>query len=174
MGLDDVRPYNFIHRSRIPIYGAGDTIETIRRVFHYIFDERQQTTFIPQLDATVLDEKPVELFGVKFQPIPIFHGRARIYGYRFGNAAYLTDHSTIPDESMEMLLGLDVLFLDALRHKPHPTHSTVAASIETVRRLKPKRAFFTHISHDLAHAATQATLPPGIEMAYDGLEIDVE
>jgi phosphoribosyl 1,2-cyclic phosphate phosphodiesterase len=174
MGLDDLRPFNFKHRSRIPIYGAADTIDTIRRVFHYIFDERSHVTFVPQIDAKVLNGEPVELFGQTFQPIPVMHGKAKIYGYRFGNAAYLTDHSEIPAESMAMLHGLDVLFLDALRHHPHPTHSTVATSIETVRQLKPKRAFFTHISHDLAHAATEAELPEGIHIAYDGLEIDVE
>ena len=173
MGLDDLRPFNFKHHARIPIYGAADTIDTIRRVFHYIFDDRSHVTFVPQIDAHVLTE-PVELFGQLFQPIPVLHGKAEIFGYRFGNAAYLTDHSDIPAKSMAMLQGLDVLFLDALRHHPHPTHSTVATSMETVRLLQPKRAYFTHISHDLAHAATQAELPAGIHMAYDGLEIDVE
>jgi phosphoribosyl 1,2-cyclic phosphate phosphodiesterase len=174
MGLDDLRPFNFKHRARIPIYGAADTIDTIRRVFHYIFDERSHTTFVPQIDAKVLSGESLELFGQQFQPIPVIHGKVQIYGYRFGNAAYLTDHSEIPDASMEMLQGLDVLFLDALRHHPHPTHSTVATSVETVRLLKPKRAYFTHISHDLGHAATEAELPEGIHIAYDGLEIDVE
>jgi phosphoribosyl 1,2-cyclic phosphate phosphodiesterase len=174
MGLDDLRPFNFKHRSRIPIYGAADTLDTIRRVFQYIFDEHSHVTFVPQVDAMVLNGKPVDLFGQQFLPIPVIHGKAQIYGYRFGNAAYLTDHSEIPPESMAMLEGLDVLFLDALRHHPHPTHSTVAKSIETVRALTPKRAYFTHIGHDLAHAATDAELPAGIHLAYDGLEIDVE
>jgi phosphoribosyl 1,2-cyclic phosphate phosphodiesterase len=174
MGLDDVRPFNFKHRARIPIYGAADTIATIQRVFEYIFDDHSRVTFVPQLDATVLDGAAFELLGLTVQPIPLMHGKARIFGFRMGSMAYLTDHSEIPAESMEMLHGLDVLFLDALRHKPHPTHSTVETSIETVRRLQPKRAFFTHISHDLPHAATQAELPAGIQIAYDGLEIDVE
>lgn len=174
MGLDDLRPFNFKHRSRIPIYGAADTIDTIRRVFQYIFDDRSHVTFVPQIDANILNGSPIDLFGQIFQPIPVIHGKAQIYGYRFGNAAYLTDHSEIPASSMDMLQDLDVLFLDALRHQPHPTHSTVAASIETVRKLKPHRAYFTHISHDLLHATTEAELPPGIHIAYDGLELDVE
>jgi phosphoribosyl 1,2-cyclic phosphate phosphodiesterase len=174
MGLDDLRPFNFKQRSRIPIYGSADTIDTIRRVFHYIFDEDSRVTFVPQLDAMVLDGGPIDLFGIRFQPIPVLHGKTRIFGYRFDKAAYLTDHSEIPPESMEMLHGLDVLFLDALRHNPHPTHSTVATSVETVRLLRPKRAYFTHMSHDLAHAATQAGLPAGVQLAYDGLEIDVD
>jgi phosphoribosyl 1,2-cyclic phosphate phosphodiesterase len=173
MGLDDVRPFNFKHRKRIPIYGAADTIDTLRRVFHYIFEDRAHLTFVPQLDINVLDGQAFELFGVIVQPIPVMHGNSRIFGYRFGNAAYLTDHSSIPDSSLEMLGGLDVLFLDALRHKPHPTHSTVQTSIETVGKLKPNRAFFTHISHDLGHESTEAALPSGIQIAYDGLVIDV-
>lgn len=173
MGLDDVRPFNFKHRKRIPIYSAADTIETLRRVFHYIFDDRAHVTFVPQLDTNVLDGSPFDLFGVTVQPIPVIHGSTQIFGYRFRNVAYLTDHSAIPDASMDMLRGLDVLFLDALRHNPHPTHSTVQQSIETVRKLAPNRAYFTHISHDLAHERTQSELPPGIELAYDGLVIDV-
>jgi phosphoribosyl 1,2-cyclic phosphate phosphodiesterase len=174
MGLDDVRPFNFKHRKRIPIYAAADTIDTLRRVFHYIFDDRARATFVPQLDPNVLDGQPFDLFGVSVQPIPVIHGNAQIYGYRFGNAAYLTDHSTIPESSMDMLHDLDVLFLDALRHTPHPTHSTVQTSIETAGKLRPRRAFFTHISHDLQHGPTQAGLPPGIELAYDGMVIDVD
>jgi phosphoribosyl 1,2-cyclic phosphate phosphodiesterase len=174
MGLDDLRPFNFKNHSRTAIYGSADTIAAIRRVYQYIFEERSHATFIPQIDAHILNGEPVDVFGQKFLPIPVLHGQQTIYGYRFGNAAYLTDHSEIPAESMALLQDLDVLFLDALRHKPHPTHSTVATSIETVRQLKPKRAYFTHISHDLAHAATEAELPEGVHLAYDGLQIDVE
>ncbi len=173
MGLDDVRPFNFKQGARIPIYGAADTISAVRNVFNYIFDDRARVTFVPQLDPNILTGAPFQLFGQEVLPIPVMHGKARILGYRFGNAAYLTDHSDIPEESMDLLQNLDVLFLDALRHQPHPTHSTVDKSIQTVTRLSPRRAFFTHISHDLAHASTQAELPSGIFLAYDGLEIDV-
>ena len=97
-----------------------------------------------------------------------------IFGFRFGPAAYLTDHNDIPEDSKAKLQGLDVLFLDALRHKPHPTHSTVERSLGWVEELKPRRAFFTHICHDLQHQRTEAELPPNVHLAYDGLEIDVE
>lgn len=173
MGLDDVRPFNFHQRGRIPIYGAADTLATVRKVFHYIFDERAHTTFVPQLDTYVLNGQPLDLFGLTIEPIPVMHGKAPIFGYRFGNAAYLTDHSEIPPASMEKLRGLDVLFLDALRHNPHPTHSTVETSIRNVRELAPHRAFLTHISHDLPHQETERGLPEGVQLAYDGLEIDV-
>ena len=174
MGLDDLRPFNFFQKERIPLWGAADTIDAIRRSFSYIFDSRAHTTFVPQLDAHVHEGRAFEVSGLCFDPIPILHGKARIYGYRFGNAAYLTDHSEIPEDSIDKLRGLDVLFLDALRHQPHPTHSTVETSIATVRTLAPRRAYFTHISHDLPHQATQDALPAGIELAYDGLEIDVD
>jgi phosphoribosyl 1,2-cyclic phosphate phosphodiesterase len=110
---------------------------------------------------------------MEFQPVPVLHGSHMIYGFRFGGAAYLTDHSDIPESSIAMLGGLDVLFLDALRYKPHPTHSTVERSTRTVERLRPERAFFTHICHDLGHERAESMLPPHIRLAYDGLEIQV-
>ena len=93
-------------------------------------------------------------------------------GFRFGRAAYLTDHSAVPDSSRELLQDLDVLFVDALRHRPHKTHTTVSDAVTLVEELKPQRAFFTHMSHDLGHAETEASLPPHIRLAYDGLELE--
>ena len=112
--------------------------------------------------------------GLCFTPVPLKHGSLGVYGYRFGAAAYLTDHSAIPDASLELLRGLDVLFLDSLRRKPHPTHTTVARALEYVEELKPRRAFFTHICHDLGHEQTERTLPPHVRLAYDGLVVEVE
>jgi phosphoribosyl 1,2-cyclic phosphate phosphodiesterase len=106
--------------------------------------------------------------------VPVIHGEAEILGFRFGSAAYLTDHSEIPDSSMERLRNLDILFLDALRHQPHPTHSTVENSLRIVERLKPKRAFFTHICHDLPHQKTNASLPDNVRLSYDGMKLDFE
>jgi phosphoribosyl 1,2-cyclic phosphate phosphodiesterase len=171
MGLDDVRPFNFRQSGEIPIYAAPDTMDAIYRCFPYIFDNNQRNTSVPKLDARLLDGSPVDLFGVSFIPIPILHGKQTIYGFRFGGAAYLTDHSEIPDSSMELLRGLDVLFLDALRYKPHPTHSTVERSLKTVEALAPHRAFFTHICHDLGHERAESMLPANVRLAYDGLEL---
>jgi phosphoribosyl 1,2-cyclic phosphate phosphodiesterase len=173
MGLDDVRPFNFRQRTRIPIFASSDTMGAIQRCFQYIFDDGERESSVPQLEVHTLNGESFELFGLGFAPIRLLHGRSSIFGFRFGCAAYLTDHSDIPAESMEQLRGLDVLFLDALRHKPHPTHSTVERSIQTVEQLAPKRAFFTHICHDLPHAETESLLPPHIRLAYDGLEITV-
>jgi phosphoribosyl 1,2-cyclic phosphate phosphodiesterase len=174
MGLDDIRPYNFRQRGQIPIYASEDTMAVIRRAFLYIFDESKKESNVPQLATHVIDGGGFDLFGLEFEPVPVFHGSATIYGYRFGAAAYLTDHSEIPEASMQRLQGLDVLFLDALRYKPHPTHSTVDRSVKTVEKLAPRRAFFTHISHDLAHERTEGLLPPRVRLAFDGLEIQVE
>jgi len=102
------------------------------------------------------------------------HGDAVIHGYRFGSAAYLTDFSEIPELSLQLLEGLDILFLDALRHTPHPTHSTVANSLKIVDRLRPRRTFFTHISHDLPHESTNATLPANVRLSHDGLKLEFE
>jgi phosphoribosyl 1,2-cyclic phosphate phosphodiesterase len=173
MGLDDVRPFNFRQRQDMPIYASSGTLEVIRRSFAYIFDEAKRTTYVPQLELHELDGAPFKVFDVEFTPIPILHGNATIYGFRFGNAAYLTDHSAIPETSMEKLKDLDVLFLDALRHKPHPTHSSVEQSIQTATTLAPRRTYFTHICHDLPHVKTELSLPPNIFLAYDGLEIEV-
>jgi phosphoribosyl 1,2-cyclic phosphate phosphodiesterase len=174
MGLDDVRPFNFRQRTDIPIYASSDTLTAIRRVFRYIFDESAKQSSVPHLQCHTLNGEPFDIFGLRFTPIEVMHGNEPILGFRFANAAYLTDHSDIPAAACEQLRGLDVLFLDALRYKPHPTHSTVERSIETVTKLAPRRAFFTHICHDLEHARAESALPPNIRLAYDGLEIIVE
>jgi phosphoribosyl 1,2-cyclic phosphate phosphodiesterase len=173
MGLDDVRPFNFRQGGQIPIFASPDTMAAIQRCFQYIFDGGKRETNVPKLDARVLSGAPFDVFGMEFQPVPILHGTQTIYGFRFGGAAYLTDHSEIPEESMELLHDLDVLFLDALRYKPHPTHSTVDRSIRTVEKLSPQRAYFTHICHDLGHERAESMLPPHIRLAYDGLELEV-
>jgi phosphoribosyl 1,2-cyclic phosphate phosphodiesterase len=167
-----VRPFNFRQKSSIPIYAAPDTFAVIRRVFEYAFDDRERMSSTPKIDARMIDTEPFDLFGLTFEPVPVLHGNQTIRGFRFGNVAYLTDHSAIPDSSLRRLEGLDVLFLDALRHKPHPTHSTVETSIATAQALRPRKTYFTHICHDLPHAATESALPPGIFLAYDGLEIE--
>ena len=171
MGLDDVRPFNLRQKGRLPIYAAPDTMASIQRVFEYMFGDEEKESWVAKLDPRLIDGGPFDLFGLEFLPVPVQHGKHTIYGFRFGDAAYLTDHSAIPDSSLDLLRGLDVLFLDALRYKPHPTHSTVERSLETVERLAPRRAFFTHICHDLGHERAEAMLPPNVRLAYDGMEI---
>jgi phosphoribosyl 1,2-cyclic phosphate phosphodiesterase len=174
MGLDDVRPFNYHQGGRIPIYAARPAFAIIERAFAYVFNNTEERKAVPQLEVNLIDESPFDVFGLRFEPIPLTHGRDTIFGFRFGNVAYLTDHNDIPAASLERLRGLDVLFLDALRHKPHTTHSTLSVSTETAQKLHAKRTYFTHMCHDVPHAATEAALPPGILLAYDGLEIEVE
>jgi phosphoribosyl 1,2-cyclic phosphate phosphodiesterase len=173
MGLDDVRPFNYLQRGQIPIFAAPETMAAIQRCFQYIFDGGRKESNVPKIEPRLLGGAPWDLYGMPFQAVPVLHGSQTIFGFRFGRAAYLTDHSDIPESSLAMLEGLDVLFLDALRYKPHPTHSTVDQSLRTVERLAPRRAYFTHIGHDLGHERAESMLPPHVRLAYDGLEIQV-
>jgi phosphoribosyl 1,2-cyclic phosphate phosphodiesterase len=172
LGMDDVRPFNY-RQGTIPIYAAPDTFAVIRRVFTYAFEVKDRGTHVPQLDVNLIGDETFDVCGLLFEPVPVMHGKEKILGFRFGNAAYLTDHSDVPEESMKKLKGLDVVFLDALRHRPHPTHSTLAASVELARRIHAHRTYFTHMCHDLPHAATEQELPPEIRLAYDGMELTV-
>ncbi|MEP7354809.1 MAG: MBL fold metallo-hydrolase [Acidobacteriota bacterium] len=172
LGLDDVRPFNYFQKEVIPLYATEETFAVIQRVFAYAFRESESS--VPKLDLRTMDGSPFELFGVRFTPIRLEHGKGVVHGYRFGDAAYLTDHSNIPEESKAQLQGLDVLFLDALRRRVHPTHTTIEQALALVEELKPRRAFFTHMCHDLPHAQTEAGLPAHVRLAYDGLEIQVE
>lgn len=174
LGLDDVRPFNFMQKREIPIYASAEAWEVIERTFRYVFDSAPTESSRPRLVPNLFEDQQICVAGIAFQPIRLSHGQGLAYGFRFGDCAYLTDHSDIPPESRDKLAGLDVLFLDALRHNPHPTHSTVEESLKTVNMLRPKRAYFTHISHDLLHESVQARLPANVQIAYDGLEIPIE
>lgn len=175
MGLDDVRPFNFRQGGEIPIYAAEEHLDVIQRVFAYIFSDKKSDSWVPKIQGFVFaPNEPFEVAGRTILPLRLAHGKGTSYGFRIGSVAYLTDHSDIPEESLEQLQNLDVLFLDALRHKPHPTHSTVQQSLKYVEQLKPKRAFFTHISHDLPHEKTEGQLPEHVRLAYDGLHIVAE
>jgi phosphoribosyl 1,2-cyclic phosphate phosphodiesterase len=177
LGLDDLRPLTFYNAEPLPLYADNNTADAIERVFAYTFRPPRRGTTVARVELKRLEEiasGSVELFGATFQRIPVNHGNLVISSYRFGAAAYLTDMSSIPEASVDQLQGLDVLILDALRHTPHPTHSNVENSLRIVEQLKPRRAFFTHMGHDLDHAATDAMLPPHVRLAYDGLKIQFE
>jgi phosphoribosyl 1,2-cyclic phosphate phosphodiesterase len=174
LGIDDLRPISFLHKpGKLPLYARPEAVDFIRNMFRYIFDANYKFGGLPQVELHPI-EGPVDVFGATFKPIPVIHGETEIYGFRFGSAAYLTDHSDIPEASYKKLEGLDILFLDALRHKPHPTHSTVENSLRIVDRVKPKRAFFTHICHDLPHEKTNAALPENVQLSYDGMKLDFD
>jgi phosphoribosyl 1,2-cyclic phosphate phosphodiesterase len=177
MGFDDLRPLSFHHKGNLPIYADDPTAATIERVFDYTFRTENRHPTSARVEIHRIDPTPgagFDLFGACFRRIPVTHGRQQITGYRFGAAAYLTDMSDIPEESIPLLQDLDVLILDALRRDPHFSHSHLEKSIGFVEKLKPRRALFTHMSHDLDHAATEAELPPHIRLAYDGQQITFE
>ena len=173
LGLDDIRPLSYRHDSKVPLYARGTTADAIEQVFKYIFDADYKFGGLARVAMNRMNAS-VDLFGATFDVVPVIHGETEIDGFRFGSAAYLTDFSAIPETSRAKLQGLDLLFLDALRYKPHPTHSSVEQSLAIVEELKPKRTFFTHISHDLAHEATNAKLPPHVRLSYDGLKLEFE
>ena len=173
LGLDDVRPFYFRQKDPIPIYADNRCMESLRRIFTYIFDQTYPYGGILKVDPRLIDGA-FTLWDTRLVPLPVLHGTLPVLGFRFGNGAYVTDFSTIPETTLEMLEGLDVLILDALRHKPHPTHSTIENSLALVERLKPARAYFTHIAHELSHEETNASLPANVRLAYDGLEVNLD
>lgn len=177
LGLDDVRPFNLKQQAPLPVYAAQETLDTLQRTFAYIFDSRPTLSTVPSLTLHRIDG-PLALHGLRITPIAAAHGDMGVLGFRFGRAAYLTDFSTIPDSSKELLHNLDDLILDALRYTPHPMHSTIEQSLKLVEELRPKRAWFTHMSHDVSHAAANAELashhgPTQVRLAYDGLAFNV-
>lgn len=172
LGLDDVRPFYFRQQTPIPIFADSRCMEGIRRIFAYIFAQNYPYGGLARLEPHLI-EGPFELWGERIIPLPVLHGNLPVVGFRIRDFAYVTDFSDIPETTLAMLEGLDVLVLDALRHKPHPTHSTVENSLRLVERLKARRAFFTHIAHELAHAETNAAFPPHVRLAHDGLKVEI-
>lgn len=177
LGFDDIRPFNLRQRTALPVYANEETFRVIRRVFSYVFDDKPTLSTVPSVTLNVADS-PFELLGIPFIPVPMLHGDMEVLGFRFGRAAYLTDFSKIPDSSMKLLEGLDDLVLDALRDAPHPMHQTVDQALALIQQLKPRRAWFTHIAHDLPHAETNERLRqqgfPHVQLACDGLQFEVQ
>ncbi len=172
LGLDDVRRFNYMQQRPMACYADPLTIADIRQAFAYAFDPvTQKGGGLPQL-VTFTIHGAFCVGGHEVIPVPLYHGARPILGLRFGAFAYLTDCNRIPDASWPMLEGLDVVVIDALRDRPHPTHFTVAEAVEASRRIAARRTYFTHMCHDLPHAATSARLPDGVELAYDGLVVE--
>lgn len=174
MGLDDLRPLSFSYRERkMPLYANAPTADVLERVFAYTFsaDATYPTRARVQLHRL---NGPVEVAYVPFTPVPLLHGKLEVTGYRFGNAAYLTDMNSLPDASMPLLRGVDVVVLDALRPQPHPTHATIPEAIDWAQRIGARETWFTHMSHEVMHAEMDPQLPTGIRLAYDGLRVPIK
>jgi phosphoribosyl 1,2-cyclic phosphate phosphodiesterase len=173
-GMDDLRQINQRFRKFIDIYGNKLTLNEIKVTFRYALDEELIKYWaVPLVNFNYIENKNFNIKGVEVIPIEVYHGRIKIFGYRIGNFAYITDASKIPDAEMEKLGNLDVLILNSLRKAPHPTHFNLEQATEIALKVKAKKTYFTHITHDLIHEETNATLPENIELGYDGLEFEI-
>lgn len=170
LGLDELRIYNFVQKESIPLYGNEETLAAVRRMFHYAFDETARG--VPRLTLHEL-EGPFELFGREVEPLPVEHGAMDVLAYRIGGLAYVTDVSGIPEASADRLHGIDVLVLDALRRESHPAHFNLEEALQEIRRLRPGVAYLTHLSHEFDHVALEDEVPQGVEVAHDGLVVEI-
>lgn len=173
-GLDELRIFNFLQGGPIPIYAGKKTLARIQRLFDYIWDpDAPVGGGKPNLVAHSIN-KAFKIEDIEVLPVEIYHGRQIIYGYRIGDFAYLTDCSGIPPKSRELLFGLKLLVIGALRYRPHPTHFSLAEALEEIARLAPERALLTHLSHSFDYESTSQELPQGVELAYDGLVVEID
>lgn len=170
-GLDDLRRFNWIQDSALPCYGQAATLDRLKAMFPYVFEETPDyPSAKPRLLLHEIDG-PFEIGGRTITPIPLLHGTMPVLGFRVGGFAYCTDVSVIPDSSWPLLNDLDVLILDALRRRRHPTHFNLEEAVEHARRIGARRTFFTHIAHELPHEQTNSELPDGMALSHDGLII---
>lgn len=177
LGIDDLRSFNFIQKGPIPCYATQETFEDIKRVFSYIFspDPAYQGGAVTKLSIHKINLlKPFTISGLRIVPFPLLHGRKEVTGYRLGELAYATDCKGIPAESRDVLRAVKILVLDGLRYKPHQTHFTIPEAVALAKELGVKRTYLTHMTHTVDYSKVNSKLPPGIQLAYDGLEIEFE
>ncbi len=171
-GLDDLRPLS--HRKAIEVYADAQTRTEIENRFSYIFAPPGQGGGVPQIRMHTIGQEHLQISNITVQPVPVFHGSLPILGYRIGPFAYITDCSSIPEKSYELLRDLDVLVIDALRYRPHPTHFSIDEALNVIERISPRRAYLTHLCHNVEHEELSKELPEGVQPAYDGLEIQLD
>ncbi|MCB9933254.1 MAG: MBL fold metallo-hydrolase [Planctomycetes bacterium] len=174
-GLDDLRGlYWGGGRVPIPLWAYPEALAQLRRTFAYIFDADYDYKGIVKLEPQVFEHQPFEAAGVTVQPIPVVHGNMRVAGFRIGECAYITDTNEVPDTSIQLLKGVRLLILDALRRAPHPTHLSLPKALETAEKIGVERVFFTHINHDLEHESINKELPDWAGLGYDRLKVAIE
>jgi phosphoribosyl 1,2-cyclic phosphate phosphodiesterase len=174
LGLDDLRIFGYKLQRPIPLYCEADVEQHLRSTFPYAFvapEHRIGYASSPNLAFHTIHEEPFDVLGMNVRPIRLIHGHMRTLGFRLNNVAFCTDCSEIPEASWPLLTGLDVLILDALHYEKHPTHFSIFEALAAIEKLKPKRAYLTHLSHRLDYETTNRKLPAGVELAYDGLKI---
>ncbi|MCA9414650.1 MAG: MBL fold metallo-hydrolase [Candidatus Omnitrophica bacterium] len=172
-GLDELRAIQFVTRMPIHLYASEEVERALRTVYRHLFETGvQKGGGILEVEIHPLEDR-FQAGPITLEALPIYHGKLPIHGFRFGNLAYLTDCSFIPDTTWPLLENVGVLVLDMLRKRPHPTHYNLDQALEVIERLKPKEAYFVHMTHDLVHADIEAELPEGVFLAYDGLVVDL-
>jgi len=170
-GLDEVRAFNYVNRMRMPVYASSRVQQALKREFAYIFAEEKYPG-IPEIDLFEIQDEALQIGTLKLEPINVLHYKLPVKGFKIKQFAYITDANFIPDEQKEKLYNLDVLVLNALRRETHISHFTFDEAIALVNELKPRKAYFTHISHQLGlHDEVNTELPNNIELAFDGLQI---
>ena len=173
-GLDDVRAYNFMQNSDMPVYGRQEVLDQLKMEFAYAF-AKDAYPGLPRITLNQIDERPFEVNGVPVTPLPVLHLRLPVLGFRFGNFSYITDANIIPEETMDRLKGTEVLVLNALQIESHVSHFNLSEALEMIDRIKPAKAYLIHISHKLGlHGAVEKKLPKYVSLAYDGLQIELQ
>ena len=173
-GLDDIRPFNFRQQKDMPIFAKKQVLEQIQREFSYIFTGKRYPG-VPQVETVEITESPFTIAGITVTPIPVFHYKLPVFGFRIGDLAYITDTNFIPDESLALLEGTKILVLNALQKDPHISHFTLEEAIEMAQKIGAEETYFTHISHKLGlHHTVDQELPEGIALAYDGLQLTLD
>jgi phosphoribosyl 1,2-cyclic phosphate phosphodiesterase len=177
LGTDDLRSFNFTSKQRIPCYGTDETLLGIKGPFSYIFeaDSSYQGGLLAQLDLhSVPINSPFSINSAHFQPFSLIHGNLNVLGFRLGELGYATDFKTMPEEAKAILRGVKYLFIDGLRYEQHRTHATIPEAVELVQELGAKQAYIIHTAHSVEYDETNAKLPPGIELGYDGLTVSFQ
>ena len=171
-GIDDLRGFHFLYKEKIPCFASRTTLDILMTGFGYIFRQQEGSGYTPLLQPNEISgAADLNLFGLTITPVPLQHGRTATLGYRIGKLAYLTDCSSIPEASKELLRDLDVLILDGLRWSPHPFHFDIKKAIAAAQQFNPRRLVLTHLTHEVAYAE-RSELPDGVDFAYDGMEFD--
>jgi phosphoribosyl 1,2-cyclic phosphate phosphodiesterase len=173
-GMDDIRPFNYIQQKDMPVFARANVLDQIRREFSYVFSPKRYPG-VPQIELIEITETPFHVNGLPVTPIPVLHYKLPVLGFRFGSFSYITDANNIPEESMKLLEGTEVLVLNALQNEPHISHFTLKEAIAVAEKIGARQTFFTHMSHRLGlHAQVDEALPPGMALAYDGLELTLD